>query len=109
RDDPATPVADIMTPRERLVVGAPDTDADTAARLLRDARVEKLPLVDAGDRLVGLITMRDMIQRAERPEATKDALGRLATGAAIGVRGDHLERAQALVDAGADVLVLDIA
>ncbi len=107
--DPGTPVRDLMTPRERLVVGSPDTGADDAARLLRDARVEKLPLVDADDRLVGLITMRDMIQRAERPEATKDALGRLAAGAAIGVRGDFVERAQALVEAGADALVLDIA
>lgn len=109
RDDPATPVRDLMTPRERLVTGDPGTGAEEAARLLRDARVEKLPLVDADDRLVGLITMRDMIQRAERPEATKDALGRLAVGAAIGVRGDFIERAQALVDSGADALVLDIA
>ncbi len=61
------------------------------------------------DRLVGLITLRDLLQRAERPEATKDARGRLAVGAAIGVRGDYVERARALQEAGADVVVLDIA
>ena len=107
--DPLTPVSELMTPRERLVVGTAGTTADEAARLLRDARVEKLPLVAEDDRLVGLITLRDLLQRTERPEATKDDRGRLAVGAAIGVRGDVIERAQALQEAGADVLVLDIA
>jgi IMP dehydrogenase len=107
--DPLTPVSELMTPRSRLVVGTPGTTADEAARLLRDARVEKLPLVAEDDRLVGLITLRDLLQRTERPEATKDDRGRLAVGAAIGVRGDVVERAQALQEAGADVLVLDIA
>lgn len=109
RTDPLEPVADLMTPRGRLVVGGPDTTTEEAARLLRDARVEKLPLVDDDDRLVGLITLRDLLQRVERPEATKDARGRLAVGAAIGVRGDFLERARSLEEAGADVVVLDIA
>ena len=76
------------------MTGGPDTGTEEAARLLRDARVEKLPLVDADDRLVGLITLRDLLQRAERPEATKDSRGRLAVGAAIGVRGDFVERAR---------------
>lgn len=107
--DPLTPVSELMTPRARLVVGGPGTTADEAAGLLRDARVEKLPLVADDDRLVGLITLRDLLQRTERPEATKDARGRLAVGAAIGVRGDVVERAQALQEAGADVLVLDVA
>jgi IMP dehydrogenase len=107
--DPLVTVRELMTPRDRLVVGGSSTTSDQAARLLRDARVEKLPLVDDGDRLVGLITLRDLLQRAERPEATKDARGRLAVGAAIGVRGDFVERARALVEAGADVLVLDVA
>jgi IMP dehydrogenase len=109
RTDRAQPVRELMTPRAELVVGGPDTSAEEAARLLRDGRVEKLPLVDDDDRLVGLITLRDLLQRAERPEATKDSRGRLAVGAAIGVRGDYVERAQALQDAGADVVVLDIA
>jgi IMP dehydrogenase len=109
RTDPATPVRDLMTPRERIVAGDPDTSSEEAARLLRDGRIERLPLVDGGDRVTGLITLRDLLQRAERPDATKDARGRLAVGAAIGVRGDYLERARALQEAGADVLVLDIA
>ncbi len=107
--DPTLPVRELMTPRARLVVGGPGTASEDAAILLRDGRVEKLPLVDGDDRLVGLITLRDLLQRAERPEATKDARGRLAVGAAIGVRGDFIVRARALQEAGADVVVLDIA
>ena len=107
--DPLIPVRDLMTPRARLVTGGPGTSSEEAARLLRDGRVQKLPLVDDDDGLVGLITLRDLLQRAERPEATKDERGRLAVGAAIGVRGDFIERARALQEAGADVVVLDIA
>jgi IMP dehydrogenase len=106
---PGGRVSDVMTPRDRLVTGTPATTADEAARLLTTARIEKLPLLDDEGRLTGLITLRDMIQRAERPGATKDDAGRLAVGAAIGVRGDFIERAQALVETGADALVLDIA
>ncbi|MGD9695839.1 MAG: IMP dehydrogenase [Thermoleophilia bacterium] len=107
--DGAVAVRDVMTPRDRLVTGGPATSSEQATAMLRQARVEKLPLVDAQGRLAGLITLRDLITRSERPYATKDERGRLAVGAAIGVRGDFIERAQALVDAGADVLVLDIA
>jgi IMP dehydrogenase len=109
RDDPATPVRTLMTPRDRLVTAPPGTSAERAGELLRDNRVEKLPLVHDDGRLAGLITLRDLLQRIERPQATKDARGRLAVGAAIGVRGDFRERARALAEAGADVLVLDIA
>ncbi len=109
REDPSIAVARVMTPEDRLVVAPVGIDADAAAVILRDARIEKLPLIDADGRLAGLITLRDLVQRKERPDATKDARGRLAVAAAIGVRGDHLERAKALVDAGADALVLDIA
>jgi IMP dehydrogenase len=109
RDDPAQPVSQLMTPAERLITAPAGVDAEDAARILRDARIEKLPLVDDDGRLAGLITLRDLMQRKERPEATKDARGRLAVAAAIGVRGDHLERAKALAEAGADALVLDIA
>ncbi len=109
RDDLTIPVSAVMSPRERLITAPVGIDEDDAALLLRDARIEKLPLIDADGRLAGLITMRDLMQRKERPGATKDARGRLAVAAAIGVRGDYLERARALVDAGADALVLDIA
>jgi IMP dehydrogenase len=109
REDPSIAVARVMTPEDRLVVAPVGIDADAAAIILRDARIEKLPLVGPDGRLAGLITLRDLVQRKERPDATKDARGRLAVAAAIGVRGDHLDRAKALVDAGADALVLDIA
>lgn len=109
RDDVSVPVTAVMTPAERLITADIGISESDAAAILRAHRIEKLPLVDGGGRLAGLITMRDLLQRAERPFATKDARGRLAVAAAIGVRGDHLDRAQALVEAGADALVLDIA
>ena len=107
--DGARRVADAMTPRESLTVGEPGTGGETALALMRGARVEKLPLVHPDGSLAGLVTLKDLLQHAQRPEATTDARGRLAVGAAIGVRGDFIERARALVAAGADVLVLDIA
>ena len=102
-------VRDAMTPRERLVVGTRDTSLQEARKLMASARVEKLPLVDAQDRLAGLITIRDIAHLDLYPNATKDARGRLRVGAAIGVRGDYLDRARAVAEAGADVLCLDIA
>lgn len=109
RDDGSVTVAALMTPADRLIVAPAGVSVDDAATMLRDARIEKLPLVDDDGRLAGLITLRDLMQLRERPDATKDDRGRLIVAAAIGVRGDHLERAKALVDAGADALVLDIA
>lgn len=102
-------VRDAMTDRERLATGGPSIVPVDALERMRGARVEKLPLVDEDDRLRGLVTMRDLLTHAERPDASTDGRGRLAVGAAIGVRGDYIERARALAAAGADVLVLDIA
>jgi IMP dehydrogenase len=103
------PVAEFMTPFERLVTAGPGTSADDAEQLLYRHRVEKLPLVDAARRIHGLITKSDLLLARERPESSKDGRGRLRVGAAIGARGDFLERAQELVAAGADALVIDIA
>jgi IMP dehydrogenase len=107
--DPTAPVATRMTPRERLVTAPAHTDLESARALLDRHRLEKLPLVDASGRLAGLITTKDIVASLRFPHATKDDRGRLRVGAAIGVVGDYLERAAALVEAGADVLVLDIA
>jgi IMP dehydrogenase len=107
--DGARTVAEAMTPRDRLVTGRADTPGGDALSVMRRARVEKLPLIGDDDVLAGLVTMKDLLQHAERPESTTDDRGRLAVGAAIGVRGDYLERARALVAAGVDVLVLDVA
>ena len=103
------PVEAFMTPFERLHVAAPDVDVAEAERILYQHRIEKLPLVDSARRIVGLITKNDIILSHRRPESTKDPKGRLRVGAAIGARGDFLERADALVESGADVLLIDIA
>ncbi|MCW2925581.1 MAG: guaB [Thermoleophilia bacterium] len=102
-------VREAMTPRERLVVGTTQTTLEQARDLMATRRVEKLPLVDDAGRLAGLITMKDIAHLDLYPLATKDARGRLRVGAAIGVRGDYLDRARAMAEAGADVLCLDIA
>ena len=98
-----------MTPRERLVTAGAGIGLDEARRLLHASRVEKLPLVDDDDRVAGLVTLRDLASVERYPHATRDDQGRLRVAAAVGVRGDYLERAQALVDAEVDALVLDIA
>ncbi len=105
----AEPVTAVMTPLERLVTAAPDEPMSSARRKLHENRIEKLPLVDEEGRIVGLITAQDIVKIQEHPNATKDSRGRLRVGVALGVREDDLERAEACVDAGADVLVVDIA
>ncbi|MCW2927744.1 MAG: inosine monophosphate dehydrogenase [Thermoleophilia bacterium] len=102
-------VRDSMTPRDALVVGTTETSLEEARELMAKRRVEKLPLVDGDGRLAGLITIKDIAHLDLYPLATKDARGRLRVGAAIGVRGDYLDRARAVAEAGADVLCLDIA
>lgn len=108
KDDNQT-VAQVMTPRQRLIVGDQFTDFDKAKATMMQNKVEKLPLVDEFDRIVGLITADDIKNLTDYPLANVDAAGRLIVGGSVGVHGDYLERAQALVKAGADVLVVDIA
>ena len=103
------PITTVMTPRERLITAPAGTPVEEARQILHRHRIEKLPLVDAEGRLVGLITSRDIQSRLRYPDATKDQKGRLRVGAALGVRGDYLERAEALVADEVDVLVIDIA
>jgi len=98
-----------MTPRERLITARPDVTVEQARNLLYKHRIEKLPVLEDDDTLVGLITSRDLIKLDQMPDVTTDEKGRLRVGAAIGVTGRERERAAALLDAGADVLVLDIA
>jgi IMP dehydrogenase len=101
-------ISRVMT-RENLVSVPPGTTMDRAKELLHEHRIEKLLVVDASGRLCGLITIKD-IEKSERyPHASKDGLGRLLCGAAVGTGPDRLERAQALVDAGVDVVVVDTA
>lgn len=104
-----TTVRTRMTPRAALTVANGTPSAADAEALLRDHKRKKLPIVDGEDRLVGLITAKDLLTHRALPHATRDAQGRLRVGAAIGARGDYLERATELVRAGVDVLVIDIA
>jgi IMP dehydrogenase len=107
--DNGSTVEELMTPRSELVVAPADEPLDAARLALHAHRIEKLPLVDAEDRVVGLITAQDIIKLQEHPQATKDAKGHLRVGVAVGVRSTDLERAAACVEAGADVLVVDVA
>jgi IMP dehydrogenase len=101
-------IGNIMTPLERLITGKPGTSLEEAKFIFQKHKIEKLPLVDTKGRLVGLITVRDLLHRLNS-FALKDKRGRLLVGAAIGVGKDYLERAYALVEAGVDILVVDIA
>ena len=107
--DSTARVSDRMTPRDRLVLHEGDLGLAAAERLMVDRKVKKLPLVSADGTLLGLITSRDLLRQRRLPFATRDDLGRLRVGAAIGARGDYLERAAELLRTGADVLVIDIA
>jgi IMP dehydrogenase len=102
------PVSELMTSRDLITAPVGTTLAEAEAILHRH-KVEKLPVVDAEGRLKGLITVKDIQKRIQYPFATKDEHGRLRVGAAVGVGPDAEERAAALVEAGADVLVVDTA
>ena len=102
-------VASRMTPRERLVVQRGTPDLADAEDVMRAQKIKKLPLVDKDDRLLGLITAKDLLHQRQLPFATRDEQGRLRVGAAIGAKGDYLERAAELVRAEVDVIVIDIA
>jgi IMP dehydrogenase len=102
-------VASRMTPRERLVVQEGVPDLAEAAAVMRTAKIKKLPLVGADNTLLGLITAKDLMTQRHLPFATRDSQGRLRVGAAIGAKGDYLERAAELIRAGVDVIVIDIA
>jgi IMP dehydrogenase len=104
----STKVDEVMTPMP-LITGPVGISHDDATALLRQHKLERLPLVDPSGRLRGLITVKDFVKSEQFPNATKDGHGRLMVGAAIGYFGDAWERATTLVDAGVDVLVADTA
>ena len=106
---PDQTVASRMTPRDGLVTRRGAATLEAAAALMAEHKIKKLPIVDDDDRLVGLMTSRDIVRQQRQPFATRDAQGRLRVGAAIGARGDFVERASELLKAGVDVLVIDIA
>ncbi len=101
-------VRDVMTAMP-LVTAPVGVSHDDALQLLQRHKVEKLPIVDDGGRLRGLITVKDFAKSEEYPQATKDAAGRLVVGAAVGVGEESYKRAMTLVDAGVDLLIVDTA
>lgn len=107
-EDPSVLVRDVMTPMP-LVTAPVGISRDDAFALLAKHRVEKLPLVDDSGRLAGLMTVKDFTKSEKYPLATKDDSGRLRVGAAVGVGEDSYKRARLLIDAGADVIIVDTA
>jgi IMP dehydrogenase len=101
-------VADIMTD-ENLITASEGMDLLHAEGILQQNKIEKLPVVDAEFKLVGLITYRDIIKLKEHPNSCKDHLGRLRVAAAVGVTGDVMERVAALVNSGVDAVIIDTA
>ena len=101
-------IDEVMT-SENLVTTHQQTDLVAAAQILQENKIEKLPVVDSENHLVGLITYKDITKAKDKPMACKDAKGRLRVAAGVGVTADTLERAKALVEAGVDALVIDTA
>jgi IMP dehydrogenase len=102
-------VGERMTPLDGLVLHEGDISLEEAEQVMVKRKIKKLPLVDKKGLLTGLITAKDIAHQKRLPFATRDAQGRLRVGAAIGAKGDYLERAAELIRAGVDVLVIDIA
>jgi IMP dehydrogenase len=102
-------VAEIMTPKEKLVTAKEGEKLDVIKRLLQDNRIEKILLVDSDFTLTGLVTLKDINKSLDFPNAARDEEGRLLVGAAIGIKKDTMDRAEALIKAGVDVLVVDSA
>lgn len=100
-------IKDVMT--KDLVTAKPGITSEEAKDILHNHRIEKLPIVDESGLITGLITSKDITNIEDYPSASKDKKGRPLVGAAVGVKGDFLERTEALLDAGTDVLVVDIA
>lgn len=108
-DDLGRRLKEVMTPRKDLITAPRGVALEKAEKMLHKNKIEKLPLLDRKGRLAGLITSKDILKRRQFPSATKDAKGRLRVAAAIGVKGDYMRRAERLLEAGADSLVVDIA
>ena len=101
-------VEEVMT-KDNLVTTTQSTNLEEAAEILQNHKIEKLPVVDKDGKLIGLVTYKDITKAKDKPNACKDALGRLRVAAGIGVTGDSLQRAEALVKAGVDAIVIDTA
>ena len=104
----ARPVKEIMT-KDNLITAKEGISMEQAESILQEHKIEKLPIIDKNGKLIGLITYKDILKRKSHPLASKDLLGRLRVGAAVGVTPDLLDRVQALVQVGVDVISIDTA
>ncbi len=102
-------ISDVMTKKDDAITAEFGIDIETVKKIMKENKVEKIPLLDKTNLLKGLITAKDLLRKDKYPSASKDKKGRLLVGAAVGVKGDYLERAEGLVKAGCDVLCIDIA
>lgn len=102
-------VKEVMTPASKAITAPQGINLKKAEEILQDHKIEKLPILDKNNRLVGLITYKDIIKIKVRPNAAKDEMGRLRVAAAVGVTADTLERVDALVNAGVDAVIIDTA
>lgn len=109
REDKTTLVKDVMTPRERLITAKVGTTLDEAKALLLTHRIEKLPIIDDEDNLIGLVTIKDIEKTISCPNSCKDEQGRLRVGGAVGIGPDTLDRVRALVEVDVDVITVDSA
>ena len=103
------PICEVMTGAEHLVVTNQQTDMEAAANILRENKIEKLPVVDGEGHLIGLITFKDITKAKDKPMACKDSKGRLRVAAGVGVTVDAMDRIKALVEAGVDAIIIDTA
>lgn len=103
------PVSDLMTPLEKLITARGEISFAEAEKILCENRIEKLPAIDENGNIIGVYTLKDIAKLTKNPNASKDAKKRLLCGAAVGVEANTLERVQALVTAGVDVIVVDSA
>ncbi|MCH5245492.1 MAG: IMP dehydrogenase [Muribaculaceae bacterium] len=106
--DMKRPIDEVMT-KDDIVTTTQSTDLEQAASILQEHKIEKLPVVDAEGKLIGLVTYKDITKAKDKPNACKDSLGRLRVAAGVGVTGDSMERVDALIEAGVDAIVIDTA
>ncbi len=102
------PISEVMT-HERIITTTQETDLEQAADILQEYKIEKLPVVDEENTLIGLITYKDITKAKDRPNSCKDEKGRLRVAAAVGVTADSFDRIAALVEADVDAFVIDTA
>ena len=102
------PITEVMTSKN-LITAKKGTSLDDAEEILQKHKIEKLPVVDSNNKLVGLITFRDITKHSSKPIANKDTYGRLRVAAAVGISGDVMDRTKALVNAQVDAIVIDTA